>query len=578
MRLMLLLAGLLLSQVSWAQQETGQTSAPAPQHTDFHVRYVNGDSVYIDGGRDAGLSEGTNLVLKQSVSADADAARNKALEPGIIAKLTVVSVASTSAVCQVNATTRDMAVGDTLSLPDAEVEKMVENQTLGNTRIYPMVVSFTEGDPLDEEVRESIPAPPLPEVNQSRGRVGFQISTIRGQEGSTSSTYGMVVRADMTRIGGSHWNLLGYWVGTLERGSTASQPTLQDLINRTYEISLTYVNPSSPWSMGIGRLYLPWAPSLDVIDGGYVAHNLGEHSVFGVFGGSTPDPAAWNYSPNRQVAGTFLNFHGGSFDSFRFSSTFGGGVNLLSWTINRPFGFTENDFSFKHIFNIYHSMQIDQPTPNPSSPTVSLGIGQSLLSVNAQVHPRVSLELTHTYFRDVPTYDAALVGTGLLNAYLFQGINGGARVQFPMHVTGYFSGGKSSTSTDSGDSLNLMGGVTVGHIWKTGLDVDVQRSRFNSSFATGSYDTLTISRNLGERLRLNAQGGKQAYTSPIANASSPYFANIFLETNLGSHYFMQSAYTTQRGGTQDYDQYTTTIGFRFDNRSRIRRMEHAAIR
>jgi hypothetical protein len=99
----------------------------------------------------------------------------------------VVAVASTSAVCEVQSSTRDLVAGDTVSLPDAEVEKLVAKNTLGNTRQYPMVISFTEGDPLDEEVRAALPRPPLPEVNQIRGRIGFDVSTIRqiGQGGGT---------------------------------------------------------------------------------------------------------------------------------------------------------------------------------------------------------------------------------------------------------------------------------------------------------------------------------------------------------------------------------------------------------
>ena len=200
-------------------------TAAAPVRSDFHIRYVSGKSVYIDAGRDAGLVEGTKLVLKQDPSKpDADTT-NTAIEPGIVARLTVVAVASTSAVCEVNASTRDLAAGDVVSLPDTEVEKIVAKNTLGNTRKYPMVISFTAGDPLDEEVREALPRPPLPEVNQLRGRIGFDISTIRqiGQGGGTSNSYGMVFRADFTRMFGTHWNLNGYWRGNLQTNSASSQ-------------------------------------------------------------------------------------------------------------------------------------------------------------------------------------------------------------------------------------------------------------------------------------------------------------------------------------------------------------------
>src|ERR1700694_4791702 len=76
-------------------------TATAPVRTEFHVRYVSGSNVYIDGGRSAGLVEGTELVLKQDSGKSETDKTNAGIEPGIIAKLKVISVASTSAVCEV---------------------------------------------------------------------------------------------------------------------------------------------------------------------------------------------------------------------------------------------------------------------------------------------------------------------------------------------------------------------------------------------------------------------------------------------------------------------------------------------
>jgi hypothetical protein len=313
-----------------ASPETTPTPA-APERTRFRVRYVSGANVYIDGGRNAGLAEGTKLVLKQDPTRPATPGMNAPLEPGVIAKLTVVSVASSSAVCEVVGTTRDLAVDDVLSLPDSEVEKLVEKNTLGNTRKHPMVVSFTQGDPLDEEVRNAIPRPPLPEVNQIRGRIGFDLSKITqlGQGGTTSNEYGMIFRADFTRIFGTHWNLNGYWRGSFQTGSSPSQPTLQDLINRTYLMTLAYINPESHWTAGFGRLYLPWASSLETIDGGYFGRQT-SHTATGLFAGTTPDPTSWNYNPNGKIGGLFFNDHGGSYENFHYSSTAGVGFNSQS--------------------------------------------------------------------------------------------------------------------------------------------------------------------------------------------------------------------------------------------------------
>jgi len=350
---------------------------------------------------------------------------------------------------------------------------------------------------------------------------------------------------------------------------------LQDTINRTYLMSMTYINPQSHWIAGVGRLYLPWASSLETIDGGYMGRQFTSNTVTGIFAGSTPDPTSWSYNPKGKIGGWFFNVHGGNFENLHYSSTAGVGVNLIGWSVNRPFLFAENDFSYKRYFSVYHSMQVDRPTANPNSPAVSMGLGQSLLTVRLQVHPRVTLDLTDTYFRDVPTYDATLVGTGLLDKYLFQGLNGGARIQFPEHITGYFSLGRSSDSSDPKSSLNTLYGVTMSNIWKTGLVADARYSKFDSAFAAGTYRSVSLTRDLGERLRMSLQGGNYAYNSTLAANSNSFFVNTAFDTNLGSRYFLQSAFTAQRGGTMEYNQWTTTLGYRFDNRASARRAAHA---
>jgi len=246
-------------------------------------------------------------------------------------------------------------------------------------------------------------------------------------------------------------------------------------------------------------------------------------------------------------------------------------METLKWTVDRPFLFTENDFSYKKIFSIYHSMQIDRPNANPGAPAVTAGLGQSLLSVRVQVHPRLTLDLTHTYFRDVPTYDPVLVGTGLLDKYLFQGFNGGARVQLPMHLVGYASMGQSNDSSDKKNSLNELLGLTATRIWKTGFGIDARYSKFDSAFASGTYRTLTVTRDLGQRFRLDLMGGRYDYNSSLAATSNSIYVNALFDVDLGSKLFVQSAFTTQRGGTADYNQWTTVLGYRFDNRAAVRR-------
>src|ERR1039457_4874353 len=63
--LMLLAASCCAASESGETSDVSAKSTAAPVRSDFHVRYVNSANVYIDGGHNAGLAEGTKLVLKQ---------------------------------------------------------------------------------------------------------------------------------------------------------------------------------------------------------------------------------------------------------------------------------------------------------------------------------------------------------------------------------------------------------------------------------------------------------------------------------------------------------------------------------
>ena len=187
--------------------------------TAFRVKYVAQDAAYLDGGRAAGLAEGMKLVVRDlpnsggvaAAGADSGAA-------GDIAELEVLSVAETSAVTEIHTPKRPVKVGDLAYLSSADQQALVAKNALSATRKYPAAVSFTENDTLDDEARAEVPKPPLPSVNRARGRIGFDYMGVvdHGGSGMQSSNLGMVVRADITRINGTYWNVSGYWRGRFD--------------------------------------------------------------------------------------------------------------------------------------------------------------------------------------------------------------------------------------------------------------------------------------------------------------------------------------------------------------------------
>ena len=536
-------------------------------HTVFKVKYVAEGVAYLEGGRAQGLSEGmkleiedTNLPAKQGDSANA-------ADPRVVAELVVSAVAETSAVTDIHDPKRAVKVGDLAYLSSGDAEALVQQRALSATRQYPAVISFTEGDTLDEEARQEVPRPPLPSVNRARGRIGFDdIETIsHGTSNVTSSDVGMVFRGDITRIGGTYWNLSGYWRGELTKASAASQQTLQNLINRTYHLSMTYDNPNSTLVAGFGRLYLPWAPSLDTIDGGYVGKRLGTGITMGIFGGSTPDPSSWDYSPDRVIGGSFINFEGGQYDGFHYTATSGAGVSMVNWAIDRPFVFFEDSLSYKRDIAIYESAQLDDPTGNSVTPSPGPGLGRNFTTLRVNPHLRVELDVNYNYFRDVPTFDPTLVGTGLLDKYLFQGFSAGGRVDVWKQIWLSTNLGRSSGTGDAKSSLNEMFGITFNRVPWLKLRADAHYAKFNSSFGDGSYESFSLSRQMSDRLRLEVLVGQQNFASALTTNTRGRFVTGTVETTLGPHYYLQSNFTTNRGD-MSYDQIMFSIGYRFDNK------------
>ncbi len=434
----------------------------------FKIKYLVPDAVYLDGGASSGLGIG----MKLSVQRKDDAGANMLF----VAELEVVAVTSTSAVCAVVRREKELVQGDTAYLSAKDIEARSLEETSDESAQYLMVASFSEGDPIDEELREYVPRRALPEINRVRGRIGVDYGGLAGLNSpGGSSRVGLVLRVDVTRIAGTHWRFSGHYRGRLNSRRSRRDETLTDLLNRTYQLSLSYESPETPWVLGFGRLHVPWASSLNVVDGGFAGRRFSRGMTVGVFGGSSPDPTSWRYTPGRQLTGAFLNVERGSFESIKHSSTFGFAFDYRDWKPNRRFGFFENSFFYRHVASVYHSLEIDR-LRSEAGQGGGIVPSRSFLTVRMQPSSHLSFDISHNYFREVPTFDSRLIGTGLVDKLLFQGVSGGVRLQLPRRVSPYVNIGRSSRNDDNSASWNVMYGAFLGNVWK-GFRLDARRSQ-----------------------------------------------------------------------------------------------------
>jgi hypothetical protein len=528
----------------------------------FKVKYIAEGVVYLAGGRSSGLEEGMTLIIPDSKKGGSRAL-TAAETSGAVAELKVISVAETSALTEIHDAKRDVKPGDWAYLSIEETEAVMLKKVTGGLRKRASV--STSQPEQGESLVARAPRVPATLTERVRGRIGFDYSGISGSLGS-SSMIGVIARSDITNIMGTHWNLNGYWRGRLTRHSRTDEPTLQNYLNKTYTMQLTYDNPDSPWVAGFGRLYLPWANSMDTLDGGYLGRRVGHGIIVGGFAGSTPDPTSWHYNPDRRMAGTFVNFEGGSYDSFRYTSTTGIALSTVKWKLDRPFVFFENGIFYKRYLSVYHSLVADAPQGlTTDGITPGAGISRSYLTVHVQPHERVGFDFYHNYFRDVPTAATALIGTGMVDKLLYQGISFGVRVQPVKHYWVYTTLGQSDKTGDTRRTLNQMYGFTVDEIAHTGMRADLHYSKFDSSFGRGDYALLTLSRHLGDRMMWDLQLGNQRLNSAFTTNTTQHFVDTSFDMNLWGKSFIQSGYTVVRGDQMNYNQWYMSLGYRFDS-------------
>lgn len=553
--------------------EEPETELVGSVRRDFKVKYISGDTVYLDGGANSGVRAGMELDINRSRSVPNKGAPSNG-EDVFVASVRVIGVAAASAVTELLTQDRAIRVGDVAELTSKDAATAAVNVASASRKESEDVIqpvdetsspsSSSSAEGTESHFVQSRQRTEIAEGTRMAGRIGFDSSAITsvGSTPGTSMQRGITVQSDMTNILGTHWNLQGYWRGRITRHSQFKEPTIEESLNKTYTMQLYYDNPDAKWVAGIGRLYLPWAASLDTIDGGYIGRKSALGMTSGIFMGSTPDLNSWHYRPNQRIGGSFVNFAGGNED-FRYSSTSGLGINTIGWKVDRPFAFFENEVSFKDKVSVYHSLIADTLRGvSTNGMRLPAGVSHSYFTAHYKPFQALSFDLYHNYFRDVPTATTTIVGTGLVDKLLFQGISGGVHVRPTRNVTLYTALGASEKSGDSHRSLNQMYGASWSEIARTGLRADFHYSKFDSNFGKGNYEVFSLSRQVTNRAFWNLQVGKQDLLSQFTTNHNSIYITDSIDLNVGRRSYFQSGYTYVNGATLNYRQWYFSWGLR----------------
>src|SRR5207237_1527386 len=164
-------------------------------------------------------------------------------------------------------------------------------------------------------------------------------------------------------------------------------------------------------------------------------------------------------------------------------------------------------------------------------------VSQSYSALHFQPTRMFGFGVNHNYFKTLPTFNPRLLGTGLLDQYLFQGFSGEVRLALPKRIGLFASLGKSKTTTDKKNSWNQAYGLSLGQIWKTGVLLDLHYSKFDSAFGSGKYESFSLSKSLTDAFRVQVYGGHQNFYTPLStNTNSNFVRSEEHTSELQSHF------------------------------------------
>ena len=342
---------------------------PAAWGATARVQYLSSSTVYLDGGRDAGLAEGTRVRVER--------------EGQVVAELLVEFVAERSAACRIVSSTSTLRAGDTCVFePAAAVTATAAGAAAPATGTPPGSARSLPGA--------------WPSASALNGSVAFLYRRSSEADGTFSNP---ALRADLRWDGTERRQIAVRLRG--DRPAITADPSVSVTPRperlRVYEAEVRYRGPGERLALSAGRFIPRGMELVGYLDGGAAAYRPWSALTVGVLGGRGAQPAASGFTTGGYKLGGFVeakDTRKGAPSRWRALA----GAALLEDpdVTRRQFGLLRADQRFGPRVRLYEYVEVDV---NPGwrralgDPKVDL----TTLSLGTQFTPYRAVDLTFGY-------------------------------------------------------------------------------------------------------------------------------------------------------------------------------------
>lgn len=510
------------------------------------IKYVSAETVYLDAGSIAGISQGDSATIIR--------------DGKVIADLVISFVAENSASASIVEATQALHVGD-----DAIVHAIISTK-----------LPTSPQENLSEGLETPILASPsLNSVNlkrrsatRIRGRIGAQLFFQDDRESGNDDVIrpALVARTTIENLFTEHLNLrMNLRIRQIRRTSAEFADPQTEWNNRIYEFALEYDNPSSPLSYAIGRISSNQINGIGRFDGALAGYKADENVSFGAFAGTLPDLQTSEPGFDETAAGLYAAYEVGDWNSHKFSGTLALAGKYNSGEINKEFLYQQLRYSWTRKVSFYQSAEIDinrgwRETVEGSS------ISVSNVLVNATYSPveTVNIDFGYDNRKLVRTYETKDTPDSLFDDALRQGFRAGLSTRFPWQMRAWMRAGLSKREGESENTRTLSGGLSQRDIFRSGVTLSAQASTFENPYSKGIQPSLKVSSYLMRVLYLQAELGQSTYDLTDSGESISYdWLHLEASGSISRHFYSSAFTEFYRGDDMDVNRYWVELGYRF---------------
>lgn len=516
----------------------------------FKIKYISADFVYLDGGKEDGLSVGDTLGVFRGKKR--------------IATLVVSFLAQHSASCKIVESEGRLQVGDQAVL----------------LRSNPVM-----GPPQSPDSVKQAGAGPIPAEQKGKPKKSEKARKSRGARTSgylALQWYSFNDRGqgnlDFTQPT-ARFNLkvTDLWnrdfrirIRSRARYNRRTRDYSTDIPgrewrNRIYEFSFGYQAPDAPIHFQVGRIISNQMSGVGYLDGLLVQNNLSPGWQWGILAGTQPE---WQYSDFQtsiQKYGVFVAHQSGTYRTTRFQTTAAVVGAYHGSLVSREYVYLQTTLNRGNRLHFYQSTEVDVNRGwRREAEGRRFTLSSLFLSGRIQAAPFLSVGVSLDNRKNYRTYETRSIVDSLFDDLLRKGVRGNLTFSFPHHWRISANLGVRDRESDPKPTYSFGGSLFKTNFLFSGIFLNLRASGFSSTLTNGVYSTLRLGKYFRKGHSLNIFGGRYRYNfsnSGGGRKNTWFGANLQLE--ILRHFYLSGELQIDTGDDVKGQRFFGELGYRF---------------